>query len=111
MVAPLAASWQPTWLLVSAGFDGHRRDPITGLGLGAGDFADLTRRSGTRRPGHQVIFLEGGYDLQGVADSAGAALFELCGEAYRPEAATSGGPGVHVVDAVLARRRQAELDG
>ena len=25
--------WQPTWLILSAGFDGHRRDPLTGLGL------------------------------------------------------------------------------
>ncbi len=112
VVAPYAASWEPTWLLVSAGFDGHRRDPITGLGLSAGDFADLTRALGQLvTPGHQVIFLEGGYDLQGVADSAGATLSELCGEAYRPEPATSGGPGAHVVDAVFVRRRQAELDG
>ena len=112
VVAPYAASWDPTWLLVSAGFDGHRRDPITGLGLSAGDFADLTRALGQLvTPGHQVIFLEGGYDLQAVADSAGAALSELCGESYRPEAATRGGPGAHVVDAVFARRRQAELDG
>ena len=111
VVAPYAAAWQPTWLLVSAGFDGHRRDPITGLGLSAGDFADLTRvLDELAPPGRQVIFLEGGYDLQGVADSAGATLSELCGEAYRPEAPTSGGPGAHVVDAVRARRRQAGLD-
>lgn len=112
VVAPYAASWKPTWLLVSAGFDGHRRDPITGLGLSAGDFADLTRVLGElAAPGHQIIFLEGGYDLQGVADSSGAALGELCGQAYRPEAPTSGGPGAHVVDAVMARRLQAGLDG
>ena len=43
VLAPLVEHWQPTWLLVSAGFDGHRRDPITGLGLSAGDFADFTR--------------------------------------------------------------------
>jgi acetoin utilization deacetylase AcuC-like enzyme len=112
VVAPYAAASQPTWLLVSAGFDGHHRDPITGLGLAAGDFADFTRAlSQLVEPGHQIIFLEGGYDLQGLADSAGATLGELCGEPYRPEAATAGGPGLHVVDAVVARRHQAGLDG
>ena len=44
VVAPLAESWKPTWLLLSAGFDAHRADPLTGLGLSAGDYADLTLR-------------------------------------------------------------------
>src|SRR5690606_40153633 len=42
VVAPLVAEVGATWLLVSAGFDGHRADPLTDLGLSAGDFADLT---------------------------------------------------------------------
>ena len=44
-------------------------------------------------PGGRVFFLEGGYDLQGLADSAGATLAALAGERYRPEAPTAGGPG------------------
>jgi len=111
VVAPLVERFRPTWLLVSAGFDGHRRDPITGLGLTAGDFADLTTVLGGYVPsGRQVVFLEGGYDLQGLADSAGAAVASMCDVSYRPETPTSGGPGAHVVDAVVARRRQAGLD-
>ncbi len=111
VVVPLVARWQPTWLLVSAGFDGHRRDPITGLGLTAGDFADFTRVLDELVPrGHQIVFLEGGYDMQGLAESAGAAVAEMCGEDFRPEGATSGGPGAHVVDAVRERRHQAGLD-
>ena len=39
----------PTWLLISAGFDAHRRDPLTDLGLTAGDFARLTARLGRAR--------------------------------------------------------------
>jgi acetoin utilization deacetylase AcuC-like enzyme len=110
VLAPLVDQWRPTWLLVSAGFDGHRRDPITGLGLSAGDFADFTQALGEYvPPGHQVVFLEGGYDLEGLAASAGAALSTLCGESYRPEAATSGGPGLHVVEAVQMRRHEAGL--
>ena len=44
VVAPVVRRFDPTWLLLSAGFDAHRRDPLTGLGLSAGDFADLTER-------------------------------------------------------------------
>jgi hypothetical protein len=44
VLAPLAESFAPTWLIISAGFDAHRRDPLTGLGLSSGDFADLTTR-------------------------------------------------------------------
>ena len=110
VLAPLVDSWRPTWLLVSAGFDGHRRDPITGLGLTAGDFADFTRALSEYVPrGRQVVFLEGGYDLEGLAASAGASLAEMCGERYRPEEATSGGPGLHVVEAVQMRRYEAGL--
>jgi acetoin utilization deacetylase AcuC-like enzyme len=110
VVVPVAAGFAPTWLLVSAGFDGHRRDPITGLGLSSGDFADLTTALGALvPPGRQIVYLEGGYDLQGLADSAGAAVAAMCDHRYRPEPPTSGGPGAHVVDAVLARRQQAGL--
>ena len=103
LLAPLADSWQPTWVLVSAGFDAHRRDPITGLGLTSGDFADVAEAVAMLvPPGRRVFFLEGGYDLRGLADSAGATLATLVGTAHRPEAATAGGPGMVAVDA--ARR-------
>ena len=42
-------SFAPTWLLLSAGFDAHRADPLTDLGLSAGDFGRADRRP--RRPG------------------------------------------------------------
>ena len=45
LVAPLAEEFAPEWLLISAGFDAHRADPLTDLGLTAGDFADLTARA------------------------------------------------------------------
>jgi acetoin utilization deacetylase AcuC-like enzyme len=107
IVVPLASSWQPTWLLVSAGFDAHRADPITGLGLSAGDYADLATASAALVPrGRAVYFLEGGYDLQGLADSAGATLAALAGERYRPESPTAGGPGGIVVEAVHRLRRE-----
>ncbi len=64
MLAPFAAIFEPTWLLLSAGFDAHRADPITDLGLSAGDFADLTADLlALVPPGRRIVFLEGGYDL------------------------------------------------
>ena len=44
VVLPLAEAWQPTWLLISAGFDAHRLDPLTDMGLTSGDYGLLTQR-------------------------------------------------------------------
>lgn len=105
VLAPFAQRWQPTWLVVSAGFDGHRDDPLTGLALTAGDFADVTADLVELvPPGRRLLFLEGGYNLDAVRHSAGAVLAALAGERYRPEAPTAGGPGRHRVDAVVAAR-------
>jgi len=102
VIAPLAEEWTPTWLLISAGFDAHRQDPLTDLGLTSGDYALLTERLvplvGPRRV---VGFLEGGYDLEGLARSAGACVAALAGVRYQPEMPTSSGLGRNVVDAAL----------
>ena len=86
VVAPLAEAWKPTWLLLSAGFDAHRADPLTGLGLSAGDYADLTLRlielvEAPRR----WSFLEGGYDLDALADVHRELLAALAGDRLVPE--------------------------
>jgi acetoin utilization deacetylase AcuC-like enzyme len=100
VVAPLVEEFAPDWLLISAGFDAHRADPLTGLGLSAGDFADLATRVGAFAPsGRTVAFLEGGYDLGALRDSVAATASALVNAPRRPEPATSGGPGAHVVRA------------
>lgn len=104
VVVPLAAAFDPTWLIVSAGFDAHRRDPLTDLGLSAADFADMTRALMAVVPGRRrLLFLEGGYDLRALTESVGATLSALLDDgAYRPDEPTSGGPGAEVVSAALA---------
>ncbi|HTN80831.1 MAG TPA: histone deacetylase [Acidimicrobiales bacterium] len=93
--------FEPTWMILSAGFDAHRRDPLTGLALSAGDFADITARLIPLVPsGRRIAFLEGGYDLQALADSTAACLGALAGLDHHPEQPTSGGPGGPVVAAV-----------
>jgi acetoin utilization deacetylase AcuC-like enzyme len=99
VVAPVVERFAATWVLVSAGYDAHRADPLTGLGLSAGDFVDLTGRVCAYAP-RSVLFLEGGYDLEALRSSVVATASTLLGEPVRPEPATSGGPGRPVVHAV-----------
>jgi acetoin utilization deacetylase AcuC-like enzyme len=113
VVAPRVDRFAPTWVLISAGFDAHRSDPLTGLGLSAGDFAAMSERIAEwAAPGRLISFLEGGYDLDALRNSVAASLPTLIGAPTMPidgESDTSGGPGTTVVDAVadLWARRDA----
>jgi len=99
LVAPLADRFRPTWVIVSAGFDAHRADPITELGLSAGDYAPLTSRVLSLVPaGRRIVMLEGGYDLSALQLSTATVMRELAGVGGDPfEATTSGGPGMQAV--------------
>ena len=108
VVAPIAERFAPDWVLISAGFDAHRDDPLTDLGLAAGDYADLTARTLSLGPaGRTIAFLEGGYDLGALRTSVAATASALVGGRIRPEPATSGGPGRAVVTAVRELREDA----
>lgn len=81
----------PTWLLISAGFDAHRYDPIAELGLSSGDFAAITSvLMQAVGPGRTIGFLEGGYDVDALEWSAAGCLAALAGVTLHPEAPTSG---------------------
>ena len=110
VVAPVAETFGPTWLLISAGYDAHRDDPLGGLAWSAGDYALLTARAQTLVPGagHTLAVLEGGYDLDALRRSVTATASGLLSVDVRPEPLTSGGPGA---DAVLnASMVRTELD-
>ncbi len=101
IVVPIAERQAPTWLLVSTGFDAHRNDPLTGLGLTSGDYHDLTARLLSLVPASRaIVLLEGGYDLDAVTTSTAATLGALSGVEIRPEGVTSAGPGSSVIDQV-----------
>jgi acetoin utilization deacetylase AcuC-like enzyme len=102
----------PTWVLVSAGFDAHRADPLAELALSSGDFAQLGRAVATLAPraGRLVLFLEGGYDLGALRSSVSATLSALLGGAEGAEgteAPTFGGPGSEQVRQARDARIQA----
>jgi acetoin utilization deacetylase AcuC-like enzyme len=77
----LAARIRPQLVLVSAGFDAHREDPIGSLGLEAEDFANLTRIvrdvANVHADGRVVSILEGGYNPTRLAECVAAHLTEL----------------------------------
>jgi len=79
------AHWQPELVLVSAGFDAHRDDPLAGLRWTEADFARLTRAICTLAAdscaGRVVSVLEGGYDLEALGASVAAHVGELVGAA------------------------------
>ncbi len=111
VVEPLLDRFQPDWLLISAGFDAHRKDPLTGLELTAGDYRTLVGRLVQAVPaGRTITFLEGGYSSTGLRDSVRATVPVLAGVAPAPlserelpdEASTVGGPGDRVIDVVAA---------
>jgi acetoin utilization deacetylase AcuC-like enzyme len=94
IVVPVVERFSPTWLLVSCGFDAHRDDPLTDLGLSANDFADLTVRVLTMaHPGRRIFFLEGGYDLPALRLSSAAVTSALLGRDLRPERPSPVVPG------------------
>ncbi len=99
MVAPTAERFSPTWVLISAGFDAHRADPLADLAWSAGDYSALAARvmAFAPAPGRTVAFLEGGYDLAALRRSMTATVAALAGESNRPEPPTSGGPGRDVI--------------
>jgi acetoin utilization deacetylase AcuC-like enzyme len=72
---------KPELVLVSAGFDAHHRDPIGSLGLETEDFTVLTRQvlevARTHTHGRLVSCLEGGYNLDALAESVEVHLREL----------------------------------
>lgn len=106
IVVPLAERTKPTWLIVSAGYDGHVADPLCDLALSAGDYGEMTSRLAKLvPPGRTVAVLEGGYDLDALTSCAGATVAALAGagaDACRPEPLTSGGAGRAAVE--MARR-------
>ncbi|MEM6799278.1 MAG: histone deacetylase [Planctomycetota bacterium] len=72
---------KPQLVLLSAGFDAHREDPVGSLGLETEDFADLTRivmdAAAAHAEGRIVSVLEGGYNPPVLADCVAAHLEEL----------------------------------
>ncbi len=84
-VLPHLESFQPDLILVSAGFDAHFRDPLAGLNLdeeGFAALADLLNRAAEHLCSGRIVYLlEGGYDLDALAESVLRTIQVSVGEA------------------------------
>ncbi len=80
-VLPALENFTPDFVIISAGFDAHHRDPLANINLEENDFdwatgklMDIASRHCNNR---LVSLLEGGYDLKGLADSCSAHVSRL----------------------------------
>jgi len=80
-ILPRLSDFRPELIVISAGFDAHMRDPLANLNLDEGDFAWATRKimdvADRCADGRVVSVLEGGYDLEALANSAAAHVTAL----------------------------------
>ena len=65
--------FKPEIILISAGFDAHKRDPLANINLESKDYYDLTKKiieiANIHCEGRVISFLEGGYDILALSES------------------------------------------
>ncbi|MBU6501749.1 MAG: histone deacetylase family protein [Burkholderiales bacterium] len=80
---PALRHWKPDFLVISAGFDAHRLDPLAGLNFDDADFywitQELMKIAESACNGRVVSILEGGYSLDGLATGTAAHVRALMG--------------------------------
>jgi acetoin utilization deacetylase AcuC-like enzyme len=80
-ILPRLRDFRPELIIISAGFDAHMRDPLANLNLVEADFAWATQKimdvADQCAGGRIVSLLEGGYDLEALANSAAAHVTAL----------------------------------
>ncbi len=86
IIRPFLEKFHPQLLLVSAGFDAHWSDPLTGLGLSSAGFHWLSRAlvelADALCSGRVVFVLEGGYDAANIANGARGVFAALTHESF-----------------------------
>ena len=92
---PIGRAFDPELVLVSAGFDAHRGDPLAGMDLTRRGYAELTEVclavAGGAARGRTVVALEGGYRLDAIAQAGAAVAEGLLGRGPAPLAWPSAG--------------------
>jgi len=72
-IVRLIDDYRPNAILLSSGFDAHRRDPLGGMAVSEQAYGEITKRiveaAGRHAAGRVLSLLEGGYDMEGLAAS------------------------------------------
>jgi acetoin utilization deacetylase AcuC-like enzyme len=88
ILSPIAAEYKPEFILVSAGFDIYRGDPLGGMEVTEAGFGALTSELlsfAHDSSQERILFtLEGGYDPQGLREGVKHVLLHLSGEREKP---------------------------
>lgn len=109
IASPVIDQFAPTWVLVSAGYDAHRADPLAELDLVDADFARLARWAASYAPGpgRLALFLEGGYELDALRSSTHASLAAILNAPFTSEPRSSTGSSTEYVGRIQRERRAA----
>ncbi len=109
VIAPAVDAFGPTWVLVSAGFDAHRLDPMADLCLSDADYGDLAARVSrfVDGPGRLAFFLEGGYEFGALRASVASTLSAVLDAGFSGEPRSNGGPGYEQINRVKTQRLAA----
>jgi acetoin utilization deacetylase AcuC-like enzyme len=82
-IVRIVEAYQPNAILLSAGFDAHRRDPLGGMRVTEQAFGEMTRRMSELADrfcgGRMLSLLEGGYDMEGLAAGVAEHLLAMAG--------------------------------
>jgi acetoin utilization deacetylase AcuC-like enzyme len=108
---PAAQRFRPELVLVSAGFDAHRADPLGGMNVTERGFAAMCSAVKALADevcgGKVVLALEGGYDLDGLAQSVHACLEVLAGPRRDEFPGGAGRSAQRAIAETLAAQRAA----
>lgn len=106
VLLPIARTFAPDLVLVSAGFDAAVGDPLGAMRISAAGYAEMTSRLTTLAAGRVVLALEGGYNLEAISRSSAACLRVLLGESPLPAAAGPIQPAAaRILEAVVTTQR------
>jgi acetoin utilization deacetylase AcuC-like enzyme len=101
LLLPIARQFKPEFVLISAGFDAHFRDPLGGMRITENGFSAMTRRLQRLAEeccaGRIVAALEGGYDLKSLAECGRAVIDELGRDGDEPITAAKEGERVQPI--------------
>lgn len=100
VIMPIATSFAPDLVLVSAGFDSADGDPLGGCSVSPAGFAHMTGMLKSLARGRMVLCLEGGYNLRSIAHSMEACVRVLLGDTPMPPLVEKA-PSAHVMNAIF----------